>query len=197
MVERTGQLTNEEKEPEIMATADDFLTTFEARCRKSGIWPEKAGETKQNAKLRDETQEAYLNLNEGLRPAEPTRRGRLSGPKTTNPRKKDMAGTRHFTDKNWNAYRLEQLRALPSASPAQMPIFENRQVGTAKLSLYMRNGILTVWTLWVDGRMSAPITRDRLERLGWVDLGKGIFWTNDESDVAILQNLLVDLEEAA
>jgi len=48
-----------------MATADDFLTTFEARCRKSGIWPEKSGETERDAKFRDETQEAYLSLNEG------------------------------------------------------------------------------------------------------------------------------------
>ncbi len=47
------------------ATADDFLTTFEARCRTSGIWPEKNGETEYDAELRDQAMENYLSLNEG------------------------------------------------------------------------------------------------------------------------------------
>lgn len=47
------------------ATADDFLTTFEARCRKSGIWPEKNGETEYDEELRDQAMENYLSLNEG------------------------------------------------------------------------------------------------------------------------------------
>lgn len=46
-------------------TADDFLSTFEARCRTSGIWPEKNGETKYDAELRDQAMENYLSLNEG------------------------------------------------------------------------------------------------------------------------------------
>lgn len=46
-------------------TADDFLTTFEVRCRISGIWPKKNGETEHDAELRDQATENYLSLNEG------------------------------------------------------------------------------------------------------------------------------------